>query len=42
MGKGSLFALALIATAMAVAACGALTPATTPPTYGSFRDSGGA
>ncbi|MBX6746273.1 MAG: hypothetical protein IRY87_29925 [Acetobacteraceae bacterium] len=37
-----LLALALFVAPMIVAACGTLTPATTPPTYGSFKDSGGA
>ena len=36
-----LLALAL-ATASAVAACGPVMPAAAPPTYGSFKDSGGA
>jgi len=36
-----LLALALIAASL-VAACGVIRPATTPPTYGHFKDSGGA
>jgi hypothetical protein len=36
-----LLALALAAASM-VAACGTVMPAATPPTYGSFKDGGGA
>ena len=41
MAKRFLLALALVA-ACAIAACGAIQPATTPPSYGSFKDSVGA
>lgn len=41
MPKRFLLALALVTTC-AMAACGAIQPATTPPSYGSFKDSGGA
>ena len=41
MAARLLLPLAFVA-ACAMAACGAIRPATTPPSYGNFKDSGGA